>query len=374
MKAARSGGAVEPPARPYDLDWPWIGIVDPHRHPEYYYRKYHAKEMDTSSESESDDPKPPCLRLSQALRLPRYDRPSLAACWEALYWAHVADDCEYACWVLMDRWLQETTSLYYTRDPHFVSDLKYGLVKPPCLNACDIWARDEWMQTDHDPERGLWQGPPFPDKIMVCGSFWVEGLPNPYRFRLCPVSQCSACDGSRSHSDSLEAKRRQAIQHPQVGTTVTGGTRVVFAKPHRTDYDKFYRLNIAPKARWMLISTLRQTTRLLDGSLIIVETPNDHRVRGIGPRRFTQRPGQPLPVLTRVPQPPVTRSSKASHPTPSVPTTADMHQETPPTSPLLQPLVPVPDAVLTADVDSNPPPRRSRGKRKRGRRLKDTAN
>ena len=166
----------------------------------------------------------------------------------------MAQDLETACVVLMERWLEECASLFYNgkfkqkrnkrggadktavaswnrldrRSKEFYDDLTHRKesICTPCLSVCDDHLRRVWMETAHNTKKGLWDGPPFPDRIIVSSNMYLEGKLNPYRSPLCPEHRCVKCDENRAYINEREARPKKN----EVGRHADMCSRVVFTE------------------------------------------------------------------------------------------------------------------------------------------------
>jgi hypothetical protein len=194
----------------------------------------------------------------------------------------------------MERWLEECTFLFYNgkfklkrdqrggadrtaeaawkrwdeRSKEFCDDLKHRKesICTPCLSVCDDHLRRVWMETAHNTRKGLWDGPPFPDQIIVSSNMYLEGKLNPYRSPLCPEHRCVKCDENRAYINEREARPKKN----EVGRHADMCSRVVFTavRPAHTNPwkpDPRHR-------RWVCILVSRREV-IQEGRKLVIETP-----------------------------------------------------------------------------------------------------
>jgi hypothetical protein len=150
------------------------------------------------------DPTPPSsLLLTKSFRA-RWDMGQVGATWDATFWAHMAGDADMACVLLMDRWLEDVTALFFSDTIEFREDAETGRVLTPCLKECDDWLRRCWLEEDHKLTDGPWLGISFTAVQIASFAFYLEGKLNPYRCPLCPEHRCAKCDGFREYVDKRE--------------------------------------------------------------------------------------------------------------------------------------------------------------------------
>ncbi len=122
------------------------------------------------------------------------------------------------------------------------------------------------METAHNTRKGLWDGPPFPDRIIVSSNMYLEGKLNPYRSPLCPEHRCVKCDENRAYINEREARPKKN----EVGRHADMCSRVVFTevRPAHTNPWK----PDPRKRRWVSILVSRREV-VQEGRKVVIETP-----------------------------------------------------------------------------------------------------
>lgn len=59
----------------------------------------------------------------------------LGASWDAIWYAHVGQDADMACVLLMESWLEELAVRYYSSDPDLLMWMGCNGVLAPCLRV-----------------------------------------------------------------------------------------------------------------------------------------------------------------------------------------------------------------------------------------------
>jgi len=157
----------------------------------------------------------------------------VGACWEGLWWAHMAQDLDTAALFLWENWMRTVTFLFY--EPRgsrvLLAADRERSVCTPCLRECDIFLRKQWLGLNRSDSARLWTGPPFPNcNIAACASY-IDGALNPLRSPFCQPQACGRCDDLREHLEDIEAGRRKQPLRLRVVRTMSASSAGAGAGP-----------------------------------------------------------------------------------------------------------------------------------------------